>query len=245
MTAPDRPDCPANRSTAAPPAGLAAGQAAPAMTGTAEEAGMMTGEPRAARAVMAGTAAALAAPPFTGAHPLGWAEAPGGRADGRSLRLLALLGMLSAAAAALQILEAPLPRLVPWLKPGLANALVLFAIVRFSPWFAAGIVVFRSLLAGLVLGLLFSPAHLLGLAGGLAAAAAMTLAVRLGHGWLGLAGISILGAVAHNLAQLGTVGLWAGQALPLWFHLFVMVWLSIPSGLLVAAIAFELFRRTA
>ncbi|NLI78077.1 MAG: Gx transporter family protein [Candidatus Riflebacteria bacterium] len=233
MTAPDRPDRPAAHSPAGP---------AEANPGIGREA-----RPSLAGAGVdgtTGTAVVVAVPPSAGTLPLGWTAAPGEGANRRPLRLLALLGMLSAAAAALQILEAPLPRLVPWLKPGLANALVLFAIVRISPWFAAGIVVFRSLLAGLALGLLFSPAHLLGLAGGLAAAATMTLAVRLGHGWLGLAGISILGAVAHNLAQLGTVGLWAGQALPLWFHLVVMVWLSIPSGLLVAGIAFELFRRT-
>lgn len=231
MTAPSRPDRPATRSPAGPATNdIGTGRAVVPTPAIPRE----TGDER-----------MVAVAPTADAFPLRSAKESTAGADGRSLRLLALLGILSAAAAALQILEAPLPRLVPWLKPGLANALVLFAIVRFSPWFAAGIVVFRSLLAGLALGLLFSPAHLLGLAGGLAAAVTMTLAVRLGHGWLGLAGVSILGAVAHNLAQLGTVGLWAGQALPLWFHLVVMVWLSIPSGLLVAGIAFELFRRTA
>jgi heptaprenyl diphosphate synthase len=169
----------------------------------------------------------------------------GVRFDDRPLARLALLGVLSAVAAALQVIEAPLPHLLPWVKPGLANAIVLFAIVRLSPAFAVGLVLVRSLLSGLALGLLFSPAHLLGVAGGLAAAVVMTLAIGAGRGQLGLAGISVLGAVAHNLAQLGTIGLWAGAGFPLWFHLTIMVWLSIPSGLLVAALAFELFRRTA
>lgn len=194
----------------------------------------------------------------SGAHPAAAAPASqspqtssrgllvaGVRFDDRPLARLALLGVLSAVAAALQVIEAPLPRLLPWVKPGLANAIVLFAIVRLSPAFAVGLVLIRSLLSGLALGMLFSPAHLLGVAGGLAAAAVMTLAVGAGRGQLGLAGISVLGAVAHNLAQLGTIGLWAGHGFPLWFHLTIMVWLSIPSGLLVAALTFELFRRTA
>lgn len=160
------------------------------------------------------------------------------------LRLIALLGVISAAAAAVHALESPLPRLVPWLKPGLSHVLILFGIVRVSPGFGAAVVLIRSVLSGLALGLLLSPANLLGLAGGLAAVAAMTLALRLGASILGLAGISVLGAVANNLAQLTLVGIWAGTGLPLGLHLLALIWVSIPSGLLVAVIAYELFRRT-
>jgi len=155
-----------------------------------------------------------------------------------------MLGVLSAVAASLQMLEAPLPRLLPWLKPGLSNVVVLFGIVRFSPMFALGIVIVRSILSGPALGMLFSPPQLIGLAGGVAAALAMTLAMRLGGSFLGLAGISILGAVANNLAQLGTVSIWAGSLFPVWFQLGLMIFVSIPSGLLVAGTAHELIRRT-
>ena len=91
----------------------------------------------------------------------------------RPLQYWTLLAMLTAASSALQILESPLPRLLPWLKPGLANSLALYALIRLSPGFCVGVVFLRTILTGLVLGGLFSPANLLLLAGGLAGALSM------------------------------------------------------------------------
>jgi heptaprenyl diphosphate synthase len=166
-----------------------------------------------------------------------------GSAGNTRIRSLVLLGVLSAAAAALQVIEAPLPRFLPWLKPGLANALVLFALVRRSWAFGTGIVLVRTLLAGTVLGIVFAPPFWLSLVGGLAAAGVMGLGLRLAGGLFGLAGISVLGAVANNLAQLSLVEAYFPGSFPLGFHLAVMLWVAVPSGLIVARITAELLRR--
>ncbi|HNW35492.1 MAG TPA: hypothetical protein PKM25_11205, partial [Candidatus Ozemobacteraceae bacterium] len=72
--------------------------------------------------------------PCVGIHGCGNASESYGVPAG--LQRVVLLGVLTAAASAVQIAEAPIPRLLPWLKPGLANALVLFSLIRLSPGFA-------------------------------------------------------------------------------------------------------------
>ncbi|HOY67747.1 MAG TPA: Gx transporter family protein [Candidatus Ozemobacteraceae bacterium] len=161
-----------------------------------------------------------------------------------ALSRVVLLGVLTAAASAIQIAESPLPRLLPWLKPGLSNALLLFAVIRHSPGFALSLVAGRTIVTGMLLGTLFTPAGLLSLLGGGSAAAAMLLCRRLGRGRGGLAGISVAGAVAHNAAQLGGVAFFAGEGLPVFLHLSLMLGAAIPSGLLVAGLAHQLLRRT-
>jgi len=176
-------------------------------------------------------------------HPLGNLGKP--VAPPRPLQLWVLLGVLGAAAAAIQVVESPLPRLLPWLKPGLSNALVLFGMVRVAPWFGAAVVAVRTLVSGMALGMLFSPAHLLSMAGGFAAAAVMAGGLRCSRLGLGLAGISVAGAMANNLAQLWTVEFLFAGRFPIWGHLSFMVWVAIPAGLVVARITEELLRRTA
>ncbi|HEY9071224.1 MAG TPA: Gx transporter family protein, partial [Candidatus Ozemobacteraceae bacterium] len=104
-----------------------------------------------------------------------------GEVGSPALSGVVLLGVLTAAASAIQLAEAPLPRLLPWLKPGLSNALVLFALVRRSPGFALSLVAGRTIVTGMLLGSLFTPAGLLSLAGGVSATLAMMM-------WRGLAG---------------------------------------------------------
>ncbi|MFZ2957088.1 MAG: Gx transporter family protein [Candidatus Ozemobacteraceae bacterium] len=156
-----------------------------------------------------------------------------------------LLATLGAAAAAIQVIEAPLPRLLPWIKPGLSNALILYGLIRLSIASGIGIVLIRTLLSGLALGILFSPAHFLSFAGGIASTLTMAFALRIsGRTSLGLSGISIAGAIANNLAQLWTVEWMFAGRFPLWFNLSLMIWVAIPAGLIVARITDELLRRT-
>ncbi len=175
--------------------------------------------------------------------PADWEPAFDGEAR-LGLRGFVLMGILAATATALQVLEAPLPRFLPWLKPGLSNALVLFGMIRFSASFGLGIVLLRTFLSGLFLGILFSPPCLLSLAGGLASVAVMGAALKLPGKPFGLGGISVLGALANNSAQLGTVGFFVAGSFPLWFHAVMMLWISLPSGIIVARITMELVRRT-
>lgn len=165
-------------------------------------------------------------------------------AGSEKLRLIVSLGILTAAASAVQIAESSLPRLLPWLKPGLSNALVLYALIRMPPFFAWTLVLFRSLVTGIILGTLFTPTGWMSLAGGAAAVATMSLAAGLGQNRIGLSGISVTGAVAHNIAQLAVAGCFAGSFIPILLHLPIMLGAAVPSGLVVAALTHQLLRRT-
>ena len=74
---------------------------------------------------------------------------------------LALTAVLVASAAALQVVESPLPRFLPWLKPGLANAMTLYALLRLSASAAMSVAVLRTSIAALFMGSLLSPVHLI------------------------------------------------------------------------------------
>lgn len=154
------------------------------------------------------------------------------------------IAVLTASAAALQIIESPLPRFLPWLKPGLANALTLFAIVRFSPRAGLLVALLRTAVAAVFLGSFLSPVHLISLAGATAAALLMAAIFRF-RPESGLGIVSIVGALASNSAQLATVQLLFAGSLPLWLHLATIVPVAIPSGLIVAKVTQELLRRTA
>jgi heptaprenyl diphosphate synthase len=109
---------------------------------------------------------------------------------------------------ALNALEIFLPRipLIPWLKPGLANIVTIAWVVQFGTVDALLFSLLRVWVVGFYFG--FSILTLtLGLTGALAATIVMGTAWRvLGtRGWLGLAGLGVLGACAHNAGQLAAV----------------------------------------
>ena len=116
------------------------------------------------------------------------------------------LAMLTAAAASIQIVEGLLMRMlpVPFIRIGLSNVVILYLIWKNRPLSALAVNVAKSLLGGLATFTLLSPGTLLSLGGGMSAIVIMLIAKwpRLG---LSLFGISILGAMAHNLGQLALV----------------------------------------
>ncbi len=123
----------------------------------------------------------------------------------RMLRRLAMNGLFIAMAMVLSVVERWIPVTalipIPGVKLGLANIITLF-ILFYAAWTDAVVVtVLRCLLTALLFGgmsaLMFS------LAGSLLAIPAMLL-VKSGHPrWFSVIGISMAGAVGHNLGQLG------------------------------------------
>ncbi len=159
------------------------------------------------------------------------------------LEKLVTTAILLAAASAIQIVESPLPRILPWLKPGLANSLVLYAMLRVNPASGFFIAFLRSFLSGIFLGTLFSPVHLIAFSGSFFSSIIMYLLVRFLPG-AGISSISISGALASNFAQLMAVQFLFAGNLSFWFHISIMIWISIPSGIIVAKVTQELLRRT-
>lgn len=161
----------------------------------------------------------------------------------RQTARLTTVAVLVASAAALQIVESPLPRFLPWLKPGLANALTLYALLRISLSAGLTVAILRTGIAAIFLGSFLSPVHLISFAGAVSAAFVMAIIVRVAQR-TGLATISVVGAIVSNLAQLAVVQYMFAGSLSLWWHLALTIWVGIPSGLIVAKVTHELLRRT-
>lgn len=149
------------------------------------------------------------------------------------VRRVATLGLLAGYATALNLLEAPLPRLVPWAKPGLANSAALLALMIYGLPQALGVAVVRVVLSGLLLGHLLTPGWWMGAAGALGAPLAMALCLR-GSPPLGLLSVSAVGAVTSNALQLVVASLVLVESRGLLVALPWMVATALPAGALVA-----------
>lgn len=111
------------------------------------------------------------------------------------------LALLTTGALVLTILEGmiPFPFIAPGARLGLANMVVLSVIVVFGFNKGFTVAVLKSILvllvAGNPIGFLYS------VSGGILSVVAMYLAYRYLSGYLSLIGVSVLGALAHNTAQ--------------------------------------------
>lgn len=116
------------------------------------------------------------------------------------------LALLVACAAVLQIGESLIPHPVPGIRLGLANMIALVALFRWGLARAMEITLFRTVVSALVMGTLFAPPFLLSLAGGVLSTLVMAALLaglrQRPHPLIGLAGVSMAGALMHNLTQL-------------------------------------------
>ncbi len=117
-------------------------------------------------------------------------------------RKLARLALLLALATAMHTAEALLPVTVIWFRFGFANIIGLATLYLFGFKEALLLTLGRIFLGSLAAGLFGSPAFILSLFGGTSA----ILAMGFFHAWfsesLSEVGVSLTGAVAHNVAQL-------------------------------------------
>ena len=112
------------------------------------------------------------------------------------------IAILSAYALALHGFESLLPTPIPWLKLGLSNIITLVALILY--WFRTALLVtmIRIVLASILIGTFLGPAFILSAGGGIASVIAMGLSIKLFKNLFGAVGISLIGALFHNIAQL-------------------------------------------
>lgn len=114
---------------------------------------------------------------------------------------IAMLGLFTAIALTIFMIEAAIPTLVPipGIKPGLANIVTLFILLRYSERDAALVLVCRIILASVFGGQMVR--FLYSICGGVFCLAAMVLMNRFlkGH-YIYLT--SVVGAVFHNIGQI-------------------------------------------
>ena len=120
-----------------------------------------------------------------------------------SVRKTTLLALFTTLSLAIFAIESAIPPLVPipGIKLGLANVVTLFALVRLGRRDAFAILLVRVTLASVFMGSVTS--FLFALFGGLLALLTMALLLPGRDRWFSLIGISIAGAAAHNIGQIG------------------------------------------
>ena len=131
------------------------------------------------------------------------AGAAAGAPDERRRRL----ALLAAVALFLASVEHVIPKPVPFLKLGLANLPLLVGLTVLRPREICILVGLKIAGQGLVQGTLFSYIVLFSAAGSLASAAVMLALYRALSPHLSLVGVSIMGALASNLAQIAAARL--------------------------------------
>ncbi|MFH0826213.1 MAG: Gx transporter family protein [Pseudomonadota bacterium] len=115
---------------------------------------------------------------------------------------LTRMALLLALATVIHTVEALLPVTAGWFRPGLANIVGLTTLFLYGFKEALFVTLGRVFLGSLATGLFGSPAFLLSLSGGVSAMAAMGSAHRYGRRRFSVIGISLFGAVFHNIGQL-------------------------------------------
>ncbi len=160
-----------------------------------------------------------------------------------NIRKTILMALFISMAIILQIIENALPYpLVPWAKLGLPNIIILFTLIYFDIWTGLIVNFTRSLLAGLISGMLFNPVFIIGISGGITSTFAMWIGLPLLSKKFTLVTISIIGALIHIITQFTVVYLFFFKELHLtqtaitftapWFLFF-----ALPSGLITGMVA--------
>ncbi|MDG1073349.1 MAG: Gx transporter family protein [Methylophilaceae bacterium] len=115
---------------------------------------------------------------------------------------------LTALAIALHVLEAVFPSPLPGVKPGVANIITLFVLIRYGFGTAAWVSLLRVFASSLLLGNFLSPTFVLSLSGALLSLATLWLAQYLPKRYFSVITLSVLAAFAHTLGQLCIVRIW-------------------------------------
>jgi heptaprenyl diphosphate synthase len=115
---------------------------------------------------------------------------------------IARIGILTASASIIFVVESWVPSPFPWLKLGLANAMTLLALRWWGIREGLLVVILRVMIGTMLAGTLFQPAFFLAMSGGIAAAVVMYAAIRLFPRVFSPVGLSILGALSKNIVQI-------------------------------------------
>ena len=152
---------------------------------------------------------------------------------------IVIISLLISLGLVLHLVESlfPLTAVVPGAKLGLANIVSLIAISLFGFASAFQVVIFRVLLASLLAGTFMTINFYLSFTGGLLSFLLMYLAYYFLKDYLSLIGISIIGAVAHNTAQI-TAAYFIIANPGIFYYLPFLIMLALPTGFGVGLVSY-------
>jgi heptaprenyl diphosphate synthase len=118
------------------------------------------------------------------------------------------IAKLAAFAIALHMVEAVIPSPLPGVKPGIANIVTLYVLLKYDFATAAWVSILRVFASSLLLGQFMSPTFALSLSGALLSLGTLWAAQHLPKRYFSAITLSILAAFAHIAGQLIVVRLW-------------------------------------
>ncbi|MBV1709708.1 MAG: Gx transporter family protein [Erysipelothrix sp.] len=158
----------------------------------------------------------------------------------KRVRRLMILTMLLAMSIVFHMLEPSLPLPIPGVKLGLANILGLIALYMFGWREMLSINFGRVLIASLLRGIIFGTGFWLSLSG--VALSSLTVIILKKFTPLSAIGLSVASATFHNVGQiLAIVIIWSSIMMVYWLP--VMIWMSIPTGILTGTLAVAVLKR--
>ncbi len=133
--------------------------------------------------------------------------------------------------------------MLPWFRPGFGNIATILALYLFGAGDAVKVTLLRVVLGALVLGRLFTPVFVFAFTGGLASVLVMA-AVRRRAGVFGPVGVSVLGAVAHNMTQLAVAYLLFVKSTELFIFIPVYCAAGVATGVLTGLLSAIVLERS-
>ncbi|MDP3111196.1 MAG: Gx transporter family protein [Thermodesulfovibrionales bacterium] len=112
------------------------------------------------------------------------------------------IALLSAYAIAIHSFESMLPTPIPWLRLGVANIITLATLVLYGFRAAMMVTLIRVILSSIFIGTFLGPGFIMSFGGGVTSAFAMGIAFSIFPRLFGPVGLSLIGALFHNIAQL-------------------------------------------
>ncbi|MBR1582476.1 MAG: Gx transporter family protein [Spirochaetales bacterium] len=150
------------------------------------------------------------------------------------------MGMLIALAMVLSFIESQIPAFVavPGIKLGLANIAIVFALYSLGFREALGVSLIRVVLSAILFGSVVS--GLYSAAGAILSLLGMALLKK--SGFFGTVGVSVSGAVLHNLGQIG-IACFILKTQALVYYLPFLILSAVLSGVVIGIISAVLVER--
>ncbi len=147
-------------------------------------------------------------------------------------RFVTIVGLLISVGLILHIVESliPMSYIVPGAKIGLANIASLLGLIIFGFKIGLLILLFRIMLGSVLAGTFLSFNFFMSMSGGLLGFMLMGLTYYLASEYFSLIGVSILGALFHNIGQIFTA-MFIIENFGLIYYLPYLALLAVPAGM--------------
>ncbi len=118
------------------------------------------------------------------------------------------IAKLSAIAVALSLIEFFFPSPLPGVKPGIANIIILYTIIKFDLQMGIWVSLIRVFVTSILLGAFLSPTFFLSLSGALFSLFSLIMLKNINRKYFSLISLSLIASLAHILGQFLIVRLW-------------------------------------